>query len=148
MQTVSRIFNWVERTPHCVLYNLVHLVQIALRPLRYIPVHRLNISMLKKMGKWEKFRAKLSLPVRALTTSLQRHLMVRPMFFAFLQCFPVDNCRIRCSEYLCLTLLQQRQSYENPAGDASRVQIRKWDLNGTVASRRLFFPHTPCLPYR
>ena len=49
------------------------------------------------------------------------------MFLSFLQCFTVDKYRLRSSEYLCLTLLQQRESYENPAGDASRVQIRKWD---------------------
>ncbi len=71
MQIVSRIF-WAETwTPHCVLYNSVHLVQIALRPLIYIPLHELNIVMPKKNEEMEEFGAKLSLPVRALPVSLR-----------------------------------------------------------------------------
>ncbi len=54
MQTVSHIF-WVERTPHCVLYNSVHSAQMALRSLIYIPLHELNVVMLKKMGNWRNF---------------------------------------------------------------------------------------------
>ena len=98
----------VERTPPCVLHNSVHLARIALRQLVYIAVHMLNIYMPKKIGKREEWRAKLRLPVRTRPVCPRRHLRARPMFLSFLQCFTVDKCRLRSSEYLCLTLLQQR----------------------------------------